>query len=63
MEEESDLFNRAAILAQHPEAFEDHAELTEDDKYHLRRETTHKWSQPATLCACSFLDSKLEHNR
>ena len=50
LEEERELFEKAAILAQHPESFEEHESLTEDDKYHLRRETTHKWKQPFALC-------------
>lgn len=48
--EERELFEKAAILAQHPELFEEHELLDEDDKYHLRRETTHKWKQPFALC-------------
>lgn len=50
LEEERELFEKAAILAQHPEQFEEHDCLDEDDKYHLRRETTHKWKQPFALC-------------
>jgi len=34
------LFRKAALLAQNPEKYEEILELTEDDKYHIRRETT-----------------------
>jgi hypothetical protein len=53
LEDQRELFEKAAILAQHPELFEEHEGLTEDDKYHLRRETTHKWKQPFALCEYS----------
>ena len=33
-------FRKAALVAQHPEAFETMPELSDDDKYWLRRETT-----------------------
>lgn len=36
-------------MAQEPAAFEQLEELTEDDKYHLRRETTHRWHLPKAL--------------
>ncbi|KAK4056871.1 hypothetical protein OIO90_002121 [Microbotryomycetes sp. JL221] len=49
LEAELDLFRRGALVAQAPGDFEDFAELTEDDKYHIRRETTNKWSQPWSL--------------
>jgi len=40
---------RGALLAQNPNGFEGLTDLTEDDKYHLRREITNKWAQPMTL--------------
>lgn len=43
------LFQRAALVGQSPTRFEEFPELTEDDKYWLRREKTHKWSQPRAL--------------
>jgi hypothetical protein len=33
-------FKKAARVAQRPEAFEEISSLTEEDKYHIRRETT-----------------------
>lgn len=44
-----DVFRRGALVAQHPHDFESLPELSEDDKYHLRRETTHKWHLPKRL--------------
>ena len=43
------VFQRAALAAQRPAEFESLPELTDDDKYHLRRETTHKWHLPKAL--------------
>ena len=45
----SDLLKRGALVAQDPASFETIEELSEDEKIALRRETTHKWSQPRTL--------------
>ncbi|OZJ03088.1 hypothetical protein BZG36_03899 [Bifiguratus adelaidae] len=42
-------FRKGALVAQHPEAFEEIPELTEEDKYYLRRELTNKWDQPKQL--------------
>jgi hypothetical protein len=44
-----DVFQRGTLAAQQPANFEGLLELTEDDKYHLRRETTHKWHLPKAL--------------
>ncbi|KAH8107850.1 MFS sugar transporter [Cristinia sonorae] len=44
-----DVFRRAALVAQDPLAFESIDDLTEDDKAILRREITHRWSQPWQL--------------
>ncbi|CDZ97007.1 sugar transporter [Phaffia rhodozyma] len=48
MEDEA-LFQKAAILAQNPKDWETQESLTEEDRYHLRREITNKWSQPMAL--------------
>jgi hypothetical protein len=42
LEDKIDTFKKAALLAQSPLNFESIDELDEDDKYHLRRETTRK---------------------
>ncbi|KUJ17644.1 uncharacterized protein LY89DRAFT_733479 [Mollisia scopiformis] len=52
------VFEKGALVAQIPENFESIEELTEDDKYHLRREITHKWHLPKdlyyTIALCSL---------
>ncbi|KAF9446294.1 hypothetical protein P691DRAFT_776969 [Macrolepiota fuliginosa MF-IS2] len=48
-EDKLELFQKAALLAQDPKNFENIPELTESDKAFIRRETTHKWSQPRAL--------------
>ncbi|TEB24574.1 hypothetical protein FA13DRAFT_1305986 [Coprinellus micaceus] len=48
-EDKVDLFTKGALLAQHPGAFESVPGMTEEDKNHIRRETTHKWSQSKDL--------------
>ncbi|EME43669.1 hypothetical protein DOTSEDRAFT_174631 [Dothistroma septosporum NZE10] len=47
-----DLFQKAALVAQRPDQFEDIIELSDDDKYILRREITHRWSLPWALYLC-----------
>ncbi|EEB96638.1 hypothetical protein MPER_04195 [Moniliophthora perniciosa FA553] len=42
-------FQKGALVAQDPTAFESLSMLTEEDKELLRRESTHKWSHPITL--------------
>ncbi|KAJ5913736.1 hypothetical protein N7504_002619 [Penicillium tannophilum] len=42
-------FQKGALVAQNQKGFEDLPELTEEDKYHLKRETTHKWHLPKAL--------------
>ncbi|KAF8152368.1 sugar transporter [Crassisporium funariophilum] len=49
LEDKIDLFKKGAVLAQNPKDFESMPELTEDDKYHIRRETTNRWSQSRDL--------------
>lgn len=51
------LFQRAALVGQTPTRFEEFAELTDEDKYWLRREKTHKWSQPRALIMTVVLAS------
>ncbi|CAO2648164.1 Nn.00g090860.m01.CDS01 [Neocucurbitaria sp. VM-36] len=48
-QEELEYFQKGALVAQNPDMFEDIPELTEDDKYHIRRETTHRWHLPKDL--------------
>ena len=42
-DDEVDTFQKGALAAQHQKGFEDLAELTEEDKYHLRREYTRSY--------------------
>lgn len=49
--EHIDEFRKGALVAQDPLAFEKLDILTEEEKTQLRREITHKWSQPKTLYA------------
>lgn len=48
-QDQREYFQKGALIAQNPTTFEDIPELTEDDKYHIRRETTHKWHLPKDL--------------
>ncbi|KAG7093617.1 hypothetical protein E1B28_007281 [Marasmius oreades] len=48
-EEHLSIFKKGALLAQNPKDFEGIAELDENDKEVIRREVTHKWSQPRQL--------------
>jgi len=45
----ADVFQKAALVAQDPSAFESIPLLDDDDRECLRREVTHKWRQPAQL--------------
>ncbi|CAK7221463.1 hypothetical protein SBRCBS47491_004534 [Sporothrix bragantina] len=49
--DKEDVFYRGAIAAQDPlpDAWDAHPELTDDDKYWLKREITHKWHLPRHL--------------
>ncbi|KAG5638132.1 hypothetical protein H0H81_001735 [Sphagnurus paluster] len=49
MEDIIPFLKKGALLAQNPGNFENISELDEDDKEVIRRETTHKWSQPRDL--------------
>lgn len=42
-------FQKGALIAQDPPAFESLSQLTEADKQVLRREITHRWDQPWQL--------------
>ena len=42
-------FRKGALIAQNPHHLDDIDELTEEDRESIRREKTHKWSQPMTL--------------
>ncbi|KAG6850372.1 hypothetical protein H0H93_014326 [Arthromyces matolae] len=58
MEDILPLLRKGALLAQNPKDFETIPELDEDDREAIRRETTHKWSQPRdlylTVVVCSI---------
>lgn len=43
------LLQKGALVAQDPPSFETIQELDENDKIPLRREVTHRWSQPRVL--------------
>ncbi|CCA67930.1 related to myo-inositol transport protein ITR1 [Serendipita indica DSM 11827] len=49
MEDLVETFRKGALVAANPAGFEELDELSEEDKTNLRRETTHKWSQPKEL--------------
>ncbi|KAL0568184.1 hypothetical protein V5O48_013806 [Marasmius crinis-equi] len=51
------VFQKGALLAQNPGKFEEIAELDEADREVIRREVTHKWSQPRELYFTIFLCS------
>ncbi|KAJ7447846.1 hypothetical protein FB451DRAFT_1103358 [Mycena latifolia] len=51
------LFLKAALVAQDPEGFEEMAELSAEDRDHLRREITHKWHLPSALYYTVFITS------
>ncbi|KAJ8077023.1 hypothetical protein PM082_001446 [Marasmius tenuissimus] len=48
-EQDIELFKKGALVAQNPKTYEEIPELDEEDREHLRREVTHKWSQPRDL--------------
>ncbi|EAU81614.1 sugar transporter [Coprinopsis cinerea okayama7 len=49
LEDKVDLFKKGALLAQNPADFESIPGMTEEEKEHIRRETTHRWSQSKAL--------------
>ncbi|KAJ3713394.1 hypothetical protein EV361DRAFT_936800 [Lentinula raphanica] len=58
MEEQLPYLRKGALLAQNPKDFENIPELDEEDRAVIRREVTHKWSQPKdmykTVIICSI---------
>lgn len=58
LQDKEDVFMKGALVAQSPAEFEDFEELTDDDKYHLRREITNPWRLPRhlyfTIAVCSL---------
>ncbi|KAF1960445.1 hypothetical protein CC80DRAFT_583125 [Byssothecium circinans] len=48
-QEKRDIFWKGALAAQNPNTIEGLTELDEDDKYHIRREVTHRWHLPKDL--------------
>lgn len=56
--EKEEVFYRGALAAQNPTDYENIEELTDEDKYHLKREITHKWHLPRdlyfTIALCSM---------
>ncbi|KAF9458096.1 hypothetical protein BDZ94DRAFT_150646 [Collybia nuda] len=58
MEDIESILKKGALLAQSPKDFENIPDLDEADKQVIRRETTHKWSQPRdlylTVLVCSL---------
>lgn len=49
LSEYDEIFQKGALVAQDPPAFEGLSQLTEEDKAILRREFTHRWDQPKQL--------------
>lgn len=62
LEEYKELFRKGALVSQNPTAIETLPELKEDEREALRRETTHKWSQPWMLYFMTG-ESILAHSR
>ncbi|OBT78407.1 hypothetical protein VF21_02177 [Pseudogymnoascus sp. 05NY08] len=58
LEDKTSVFRKGALVAQHPESFEDIEELDEEDKITIREEKTHKWRLPwvlyYTVAICSL---------
>ncbi|KAJ3931602.1 MAG: hypothetical protein NXY57DRAFT_1006770 [Lentinula lateritia] len=58
MEEQLPYLKKGALLAQNPKDFENIPELDEEDRAIIRREVTHRWSQPKdmykTVIICSI---------
>ncbi|KAL2213942.1 hypothetical protein CC79DRAFT_1339158 [Sarocladium strictum] len=56
--DKEEYFQKGALVAQSPQNFENIPELTEDDKYWIRRETTNPWRLPRhlyyTIAVCSL---------
>ena len=58
MVEQTALLQKAALVAQKPDLFEEVAELDDGEREALRNETLHKWRQPRklyfTIILCSI---------
>ncbi|WWC90859.1 uncharacterized protein L201_005796 [Kwoniella dendrophila CBS 6074] len=58
LQDKLDIFKKGALIAQAPEDYERIQELTEDDKFYLRKSTKNKWSHPKmlyfTVIACAI---------
>ncbi|ORY04477.1 and other transporter-domain-containing protein [Clohesyomyces aquaticus] len=48
-QEKRETFWKGALVAQNPSDYENIPELLEEDKYHIRREITHRWHLPKPL--------------
>ncbi|CAI6331766.1 unnamed protein product [Periconia digitata] len=48
-QEKCEIFWKGALAAQNPDTIEELHELNEEDKYHIRREVTHRWHLPKDL--------------
>lgn len=55
LEDHIEGFRRGALLAQHPDRFEQMDELSENDKEQLRIEKLHRWRHPFMLYCTIFL--------
>lgn len=49
LSEHDEIFQKGALVAQDPSAFESLPQLTDEDKAIFRRELTHRWDQPMQL--------------
>ncbi|KAJ5710137.1 hypothetical protein N7493_009729 [Penicillium malachiteum] len=48
-QDQVELFQKGALAAQHQKGFENLTELSDEERYHLKREYTHKWHLPKDL--------------
>ena len=57
LSEHTELFQKGALVSQSPSTALDLPELSPDEKEHLSREHTHKWSQPWRLywLVCKYI--------
>lgn len=61
-EDRSELFRKAALLAQSPKKFEEMPELTEDEKEAIRRETTRKLPDYVSSTFTKIASRSMESN-
>ncbi|OHE92988.1 hypothetical protein CORC01_11711 [Colletotrichum orchidophilum] len=57
LQNEITYFEKGALAAQSPKAYEDIAELTEDDRVILRNEVEHRWRHPKALYFTILMNS------